>query len=120
MPETRSIRLPARPSRSALIDRDAAGHRRLEFERDAFASAGAASAAPCIGEQRLVGGDHSLPARERRLDRRLGGAVGAADQLDEDVDIGARGQRDRIVEPAMPRESTPRSRVRRARDRRDD
>ena len=39
-----------------------------------------------MGEQRLVGGDHGLARRERRLDRRFGGIAFAAHQLDEHID----------------------------------
>ena len=52
-----------------------------------------------LGHQRLVGGDHVLARPKRRLDRLLGNAVGAADQLDEHIDAGILGQGDRIVEP---------------------
>ena len=48
------------------------------------------------GDHRLVGGDHRNPALERRLDRLVGHAVGAADQLDEHVDFAARRQLSRI------------------------
>ena len=53
-----------------------------------------------MGEQRLVGGDDVLAGAERRLDRLLGDALLAADQLDEDVDPGSRGERDRIGDEA--------------------
>ena len=54
-----------------------------------------------LGEQRLVGRDDVLlAALERRLDRRLGRAVLAADQLDEDGDRGIGREFHRIVEPA--------------------
>ena len=57
-------------------------------------SASAASSAPCMREQRLVGGDDVLavraapPATSSRAD-----AARAADQLDDDVDVGVVGQR---------------------------
>jgi hypothetical protein len=39
------------------------------------------------GQQRLVGGDHVLAGGNRFEHQRLGNAV-AADQLDDDVDLG--------------------------------
>ena len=53
------------------------------------------------GDQRLVGGDDRLARGQRRLHRRLGRSLRAADQLDEQVDVRIGGQGDRVVEPAI-------------------
>ena len=50
------------------------------------------------GEQRLVGGDDGFAMRQRRLDAGPRRPFGAADQLDEQVDLGRGGERDRIGE----------------------
>jgi hypothetical protein len=49
-----------------------------------------------MGEQRLVGGDHMLAGAERGLDRVLGNALLAADQLDENVDLRIAGELDGV------------------------
>ena len=82
-----------------LDDRDAAGDRRFEVERDALLLGELGELDAVLCEQRLVGGDDVLARAERRLDRILGNAVGAADQLDEHIDAGIARERDRIVEP---------------------
>ena len=52
-----------------------------------------------LGEQRLVGGDDTLPRLQRRAHALIGGTVLAAHQLDEDVDrVGAR-EPDRVIVP---------------------
>ncbi len=56
-----------------------------------------------LGDQGLVGRDHRLAQAERRLDRLARRALRAADQLDEEVDVGRAGQLDRIVEPGGDR-----------------
>ena len=83
-----------------LDDGDAAGHRRLEVERDALLLGELGELDAVLGEQRLVGGDDVLAGVERRLDRLLGDAVRAADQLDEHVDA-----RDRAPAPPDRRTS---------------
>ena len=55
---------------------------------------------PVMGEQRLVGRDHMLAGTECCLHRLLGDALLAADQLDEDVDLGIAGELDRIGDEA--------------------
>ncbi len=57
-----------------------------------------------FGDQGLVGGHHRLAPAERGLHRGLGRTVRAADQLDEDIDLIGRGERNRIVEPAQGRD----------------
>ena len=56
------------------------------------------------GEQRLVGGDDRAADLERGRDGGQRRAVLAADQLDEEIDVGRLGERDRIVEPGDVRE----------------
>src|SRR5260370_10366843 len=48
------------------------------------------------GEHRFVGRNHWQTARQRGLDRFQGDPTRAADQLDENVDVGGRGQRRRV------------------------
>ena len=59
------------------------------------------------GQHRLVGGDDREAARQRRLDRFVCDAVGAADQFDQDVDFGGGGHRRRIFEEARAAEIEP-------------
>ena len=82
-----------------LDDRDAASHRRLEIQGHAvlLGEPGQLHAVP--REQGLVGGDHRLAGRQRRLHGGFGRAVVAADQLHEDVDGRIGRQLHRIVEP---------------------
>ena len=82
-----------------LHDRNGGADRRFEIERDAVLLGERGELDAVLGEQRLVGGDHRLAGRERRLDRGLGRIAGAADQFDEHVDVGRARQRDRIGEP---------------------
>ncbi len=49
------------------------------------------------GEHRLVGGNDGQTARQRGFDRLEGDPVRPADQFDENIDVGGRGQRRRIV-----------------------
>ena len=79
---------------------NAAGNRALEVERNAMLLGERGERGPVMGEQRLVGGDHMLAGAERRLDRVLGGALLAADQLDENVDVGIAGELDRVGDEA--------------------
>ncbi len=57
-----------------------------------------------LGHQRLVGGDDVLLVGERGLDDRERDPLGAADQLDDDVDFRVGGHRDRVVVPAHRRQ----------------
>ena len=82
-----------------LDDGDTAGHRGLEVERDALLLGELGEFDAVLGEQCLVGGDDVLAGIERRFDRILGDAVGAADQLDERFDFWIARQRHGIVEP---------------------
>ena len=82
-----------------LHDRDAAGDGGLERERHALLLGELRERHAVLGEQRLVGGDDRLARRQRRLDRLARRAVGAADEFDEEIDVGRARQGDGIVEP---------------------
>jgi hypothetical protein len=69
-----------------LDDRDAAGHGGLEGHHHALGVRGEDLGA-MHGQQRLVGGDHVLAGGNGFHHQRAGDAV-AADQLDDDVDVG--------------------------------
>ena len=88
----------------ALADRldhgNAAGHSTFEIQRHAMLLGKRRERRPVMGEQRLVGGDHMLPGTEGGLDRVLGDALLAADQLDEGVDLGIAGELNRIGDEA--------------------
>ncbi len=88
-------RLPQR-----LDDGDAAGNCGFEVQGDAVRLGELGKRHAVLGEQRLVGGDHVLAGLERRLDGRLGDALGAADQLHENRDVGIGGKLYRVVDPA--------------------
>ncbi len=115
--DARRSRLAARPSRSAFDDRDAAGDGRLVAERHALGLGHAGQApchdgraAPCWRSRqacrRAMAPDHQLACH----------AVGAADQLDDDVDLGSVGQSQRRRRTSERAESrSPRSRARESR-----
>ena len=68
-------------------DRDAAGDRRLEEQVDAGGLGGREQLGAGGGEQLLVAGDHRLARLEGGEDQ-LAGRLDAADDLDDDVDVG--------------------------------
>ncbi len=72
-----------------LDDRHAARHRRLEGDHHALGVRARKNLGPVLGEQRLVRGDHVLAVVDR-LQHQLARRRVAADQLDHDVDVGAR------------------------------
>ena len=72
-----------------LDDRNAAGHRRLVVEQHALLLGDLGQRHAMLGQQRLVGGDDVAAGFERRLDRSARRPSVAADQFDEDVDVGA-------------------------------
>ena len=80
-----------------LDDRDAAGHRRLEGDHHALVARRGEDLGAVDREQRLVGGDDVL-ARGDRLEHQRPGDAGAADQLDDDVDLRAGDHRAGIGE----------------------
>ncbi len=67
-------------------------------------SARAASRRAVMRHQRLVGGDDVLAVGERGVDDARGDPLGAADQLDDDVDFGIGRHRRRILVPAHRRQ----------------
>ena len=70
---------------------------KLSKQAFGFGQRGEPDAVP--GEQRLVGGDDMAAGFQRGDDRLQRLAALAADQLDEDVNVGGLGHFDRIVEP---------------------
>ncbi len=86
-----------------LDDRDAAGDRGFEIERNMVALGERGERVTVPGEQRLVGRDDRFARRERRFDGGLGRIALPAHQLDEDVDLPIARERDRIGDPTQPR-----------------
>ncbi len=82
-----------------LDDRDAAGHRRLVAERDTGALRRRRERGAMMREHRLVGGNDMALLRERGFGQRLGRPIGAANQFDDRVGLGAPRHLDGIVEP---------------------
>jgi hypothetical protein len=101
MPAIHSMRLAVRPFAQRLDDRDAAGHRRLEGHHDALALRGGEDLVAMHRQQRLVGGHHVLAVGDRLQHQFLGDAV-AADQFDDDVDLGSRHHREGVVGHLRP------------------
>jgi hypothetical protein len=87
MPATHSMRLAVRPFAQRLDDGDATGHGGFEGHHHALVARRGEDLAAVHGQQRLVGGDHVLAGGNGLQHQRLGDAV-AADQLDDDVDVG--------------------------------
>ena len=87
MPTTRRIGLAAQALAQHPDERDAAGDGRFEQQVDAVVVGGVEQLDADVGEQLLVGGDHRLAAGERGGDQ-LAGRLDAADDLDDDVDVG--------------------------------
>ncbi len=96
--------MPTRPSRSALTIGMPPATAASKAEDRAALLGQRRQLGAVHGDQRLVGGDDMLAGAQRRLDQALGDAARAADQLDDDVDVRRRGQRQRVVFPAQPRE----------------
>ena len=94
MPITRRMRSPASDSRSGRMSGMPPADRRLEQDVDARALGGLEQLAPVRGEQLLVGGDDRLAAHQR-LDDQRAGRLDAADDLDDDVDVGIADHRAR-------------------------
>ena len=101
MPATALMRLPARPSRSALMTGMPPATAASKASATPRSSAAAASAAPCTASSALLAVTTGLPAAMRRLDQRARRPVGAADQLHHDIDRRVGGQRHRVVVPAQ-------------------
>jgi len=83
-----------------LDHRYAAGDRGFETEKDALFLGPRGECSSVMRHQRLVGGDDVLTMVERGIDHAPGDALGAADQLDDDVDLGIGCHRRRILVPA--------------------
>ena len=81
-----------------LDDGNAAGDRRLERQRDVLLLGERREFEAMRGEQRLVRGDDGLAMRQRRFDADPRRTLGAADQLDEKVDVGRSRQRHGVGE----------------------
>ena len=82
-----------------LDDRDGAGDRRLEVEGNAALLGELGQLGAVVGQQRLVGGHDVLAGLQRGFDGLPGGALLAADQLDEHIDRRIDGQSLGLVEP---------------------
>ena len=87
-----------------LDDRDAAGDRGLERENEPPLLGPRGEPRPVMRHQRLVGGDDVLAMVERGVEHLPGDAVGAADQLDDDVDLGIGRHRRGVLVPAHRRQ----------------
>ena len=99
MPKTRVTRVAGHRLAHRLDDRDAAGDRRLVVQQHALLLGDLGERHAVLGKQRLVGGDDMPAGLERGLDRGARRPLVAADQFDEDVDVGLLGELHRIVEP---------------------
>ena len=82
-------------------DRDAARDGGFEQEVHVLLGGKGGERNAVLGDQRLVGGDDMLAGLEGGFDGELGGAIGAADQFDEDVHIGVFGEGRGIIEPGV-------------------
>ena len=95
MPITRVMRSPTSDSRSGRMigmpPATAASKRRST----PAASAAWNSSAPALGQELLVAGDDRLAGLERAEDQ-LAGRLDAADELDDDVDVGIVDDRPRV------------------------
>ena len=87
-----------------LHDGDAPRHRGLEGQSHMLVFRQLGQSHAMGRQQRLVGGDDRLASGERRLHRLAGRALGAAHQLDEEVDVRRTGQGHGIVEPGEARD----------------
>jgi hypothetical protein len=77
----------AQPFAQGFNDRNAAADRPFERHHHVFLLCRREDLVAVLREQRLVRGDDMLAVRDRSQDQLLGDA-GAADQLDDDVDVG--------------------------------
>ena len=78
--------VPGQPFAQRLDDRDAAGHRGFERHHHAAGVGGLEDGIAVRRDEGLVRGDHVLAATNR-LEDEPAGRVGAADELDDDVDV---------------------------------
>ncbi len=87
------------PFAQPLDDGDAAGDRRLEFERDLGGFGRAGKFQSVMREHRLVGGDEALAAAECRPGERERRAIRAADQFDHHVRLRVMREGGRVIDP---------------------
>src|SRR5215472_11311348 len=83
---------------------DPAGDRGFERKECALFLRPYGELRPLVGHQRLVGCDHVLAVNDRGFDDLAGDPVSAADQLDDDIDLGIGGHRHRVLVPAHRRQ----------------
>ena len=89
------------PLAQGLDDRDAASHRRLEPDGDAVCLGRMREFRAMMGKQGLVRRHHRLARFECRPAQGERRAVGAADQLDHEIDFRVGRQRQGVVVPAQ-------------------
>ncbi len=100
MPAIHSMRLAVRPSRSALMIGMPPATAASNATITPLSLRGRENLVAVHGQQRLVGGDDMLAVGDRLQHQFLRNAV-AADQLDDDIDIGIRD--DQIARRRPPR-----------------
>ena len=86
----------------SLHDRDTASHRSFESEGRLLDRGEFGQLEPVMGHHRLVRSDQALACIERGAGERERGAVGAADQFDNDIDIRAGRHGLHVVDPGVP------------------
>ena len=91
----------------SLDDRNAPGNGGFELQRDPGGFGGSGEFEAVVRQHRLVGGDQRLARRQRVPRQRQRRAIGAADQLDDHIDIVAAGQLGSVVEPGEARQIDP-------------
>ena len=87
-----------------LDDGDAPRHGRLIAEAEALGLRLARQRRAVMGEQRLVRGHHMLAGGKGGLQKLARHALGAADELDHDIDLRQMRERQGIVMPGIARE----------------
>ena len=97
----REMRLPARPSRSALMTGMPPATAASNAERHVARFRRRGQRRAVHRQHRLVGGDHRLAGGDRGFGQGARGTVGAADQFDDHVHGRVGGQRHRVFVPAQ-------------------
>ena len=95
MPVTRGDPVAVQRLAQRAQQRDGPGHRGLVVQVGVALGRGVVQRRPVLGQQGLVGGDHAL-ARAQRLDQPRPGRFDPADHLDDDVDVVALDQAERV------------------------
>ena len=108
----REMRLPARPSRSALMTGMPPATAASNASGTPARSGSGGEFRAMHRQQRLVGGDHGLARCDRRLHQRARRTLGAADQFDHDVGRGSAASATGSSYQRSPASDTPRSRDR--------